>query len=334
MKKTKIEWTDSTWNPVTGCYHGCSYCYARTLARRFGGCDSGSTYKPNITDWRRVDDNHMQRGEGSAARPMLFEVDRPLLLPSKLDKRKTEKYGRQIYENKKAPYPFDFEPTLYRYKLEEPQHWKKPQRIFVGSMTDLFGAWVPMDWKLDVLEACRKAPQHKYLFLTKDPLGYGLWPTEKHPDYEDRQYDDNMWLGCTFTGKEHLPGCENTGAMSIGTNNWYMNRMTSNLLPGGHKYLSIEPILCDITEVEDEREGGKLLEHFIHGDKPWPSTFEWVIVGAETGRRKNKVVPQKEWIDKLVDLCDRAGVPVFMKESLLPTMGEENMRRDFPEGLK
>ena len=36
MKKTKIEWCDSTWNPVTGCYHGCEYCYARRIACRFG----------------------------------------------------------------------------------------------------------------------------------------------------------------------------------------------------------------------------------------------------------------------------------------------------------
>ena len=37
MEKTKIEWTDSTWNPVTGCCHKCPYCYARNIARRFSG---------------------------------------------------------------------------------------------------------------------------------------------------------------------------------------------------------------------------------------------------------------------------------------------------------
>ena len=36
--KTKIDWCDSTWNPVTGCLHGCEYCYARRIAERFGGC--------------------------------------------------------------------------------------------------------------------------------------------------------------------------------------------------------------------------------------------------------------------------------------------------------
>lgn len=37
MNKTKIEWCSHTWNPVTGCFHGCPYCYARGIARRFGG---------------------------------------------------------------------------------------------------------------------------------------------------------------------------------------------------------------------------------------------------------------------------------------------------------
>ncbi len=47
MKKTKIDWADSTWNPVTGCLHGCEYCYARGIANRFAGCDKLSTYMPN-----------------------------------------------------------------------------------------------------------------------------------------------------------------------------------------------------------------------------------------------------------------------------------------------
>lgn len=37
MNRTKIEWATMTWNPVTGCKHGCEYCYARRIARRFGG---------------------------------------------------------------------------------------------------------------------------------------------------------------------------------------------------------------------------------------------------------------------------------------------------------
>mgnify|MGYP003056095369 CR=1 FL=1 len=45
MNKTKIEWCDSTWNPVTGCRHGCPYCYARSVAGRFGGRWDDSSYR-------------------------------------------------------------------------------------------------------------------------------------------------------------------------------------------------------------------------------------------------------------------------------------------------
>lgn len=38
MYKTKIDWAETTWNPVTGCLHGCEYCYAWRIAERFGGC--------------------------------------------------------------------------------------------------------------------------------------------------------------------------------------------------------------------------------------------------------------------------------------------------------
>lgn len=37
MNKSKIEWCDHTWNPITGCNHGCHYCYARTMTARFSG---------------------------------------------------------------------------------------------------------------------------------------------------------------------------------------------------------------------------------------------------------------------------------------------------------
>ena len=47
MLKTKIEWCDSTWNPVTGCQHGCEYCYAKRIAERF------STHEEEMTSAAR-----------------------------------------------------------------------------------------------------------------------------------------------------------------------------------------------------------------------------------------------------------------------------------------
>ena len=80
-------------------------------------------------------------------------------------------------------------------------------------------------------------------------------------------------------------------------------------------FLSIEPILEPI----------KLdIKLFYSG------FIKWVIIGAETGNRKGKIVPKKEWVDNIVTACDLANVPVFMKDSLIQIVSEENMRREFP----
>lgn len=61
---------------------------------------------------------------------------------------------------------------------------------------------------------------------------------------------------------------------------------------------------------------------------------KWIIVGAETGRRKEKAVPEKEWIEALITDCDDGSIPIFMKDSLVPIIGEENMRQEFPRELR
>lgn len=297
--KSKIEWCDSTWNPITGCAHGCPYCYARKIAQRFGGI--------------APDDKCHELEE------LNYDVN-----------------------GNPDPYPWGFAPTFHKYLLDKPEHWKKPRNIFVGSMADMWGTWVPQDWKIEVIEACQKASQHNYLFLTKDPIGYDIWHTPKHEDFDDvHARTGNMWLGITYTGTERLDGHiqekDIGNGMSIWTNFWYLWRMGRTITPGDHHtFLSIEPLKMDICEVEDERDGGKLLENFLkpgaHGSSR--KFFEWVIIGAETGNRKERVVPEKEWVDKITRLCDKGGIPVFMKESLLPIMGEENMRRELPEELR
>lgn len=295
MDKTKIDWCDSTWNPVTGCLHGCEYCYARGIANRFGFHAS----EPDINE--RV----------------LLEIP--------------------VSGEKKIPYPFDFQPTFHKYRLNE-YMGKKGRNIFVCSMADLFGKWVPDDWKIEVLEACRKAPQHNYLFLTKDPIGCSIWPTNKYPSIRESEiYTENIWLGVTYTGRERLEGNYDEhdigDYLSIWTNFWYLWRMSGTILPTkAHKFISIEPLFCDICDIEDERNGGKLLENFLL-PKGYKSYFEWIIVGAETGRRKDKVVPEREWIEKLVDLCRKADIPIFMKSSLAD-IWREPLIQEFPEGLR
>lgn len=294
MEKTKIEWCDSTWNPVTGCYHNCEYCYARKIAKRFGGNNKHSTFRYGQKDWHKADSNNgsgMFYDEACREKPMLFVVNKPLFLPSKLDKRKTEKYGRQIFECKKAPYPFDFNPTLHRYRLNEPQQWTKPRTIFVCSMADLFGEWVPDEWIEEVFAACESAPQHRYLFLTKNPSRYcKLANRNKLPR------NDNFWYGSTI------------------------DRKSQRIFNGGilwNTFISIEP----------------LLEPLDVGIGSFGGT-SWIIIGAETGNRKGKVIPDRTWIENITETADITQAAVFMKDSLLPVVGEENMRREFPWELR
>ena len=159
MNKTKIEWADYTWNPVTGCLHGCEYCYAEKVARRFGG------------SLQEINEIH--------------DLSRPL------PRLKICGNG-EIKAQKIEPFPFRFEPTLHRYRLDEPQKKTTAGVIFVCSMADLFGSWVPDEWIQDVFEACAAAPQHTYLFLTKNPERY--WDLAKAGRLPEAP---NMWYGST-----------------------------------------------------------------------------------------------------------------------------------------
>ena len=279
MKKTKIEWCDSTWNPVTGCRHFCKYCYARRIANRFAPFDYPTFNLDEI-------------------RSGLHTLWKPVLNVCKDGKDMT------------CSYPYGFEPTFHIYRLNEPQKWGKPQNIFVCSMADLFGDWVPDEWIESVFQACLKAPQHRYLFLTKNPGRYcdlyrkGILPNK-----------DNFWFGATFDHSnwngETMGGRPTTfsynGKAIHDAGDFYFPAH-----PSKNRFVSLEPLLYDI---------GKNIGSIGAG---------WAIIGAETGNRKGKVVPEKSWVENIVRYCDNNGIPVFMKDSLIPVVGEENMRREFP----
>ena len=268
-KTTRIDWCDSSWNPVTGCFHGCEYCYARGIANRFG-----LPYTPKLGDPGMEGALKYDSDEGMDT---LLELEKPY-----------EKNGRI------QPYPNCFYPTFHRYRLDIPARWTRPRTIFVCSMADLFGEWVPDCWIIDVLNACRKAPQHRYLFLTKNPRRYD--------ELEDvgiiRPEDNNFWLGSTVTDIAH-------DIMH------FANRQ--------HTFISCEPMLAPWPEANKPNHAAMQM-----GLMP-----EWVIFGAETGNRKDKITPEKAWVDNAVQMCRNICAKVFMKESLRGIMGED-FRQEYP----
>lgn len=259
MNKTDIEWADMTWNPVIGCKHNCEYCYARRIATRFGGYDN--------SDGTITTHNPLRRAE----------LSQPLTI--------TRSGGKTV----NASFPFGFEPTLLKYRLEEPQKIKKPQTIFVCSMADLFGEWVPDSWIEAVFSACEKAPQHRYVFLAKNPDRYmELEKIGKLPSIE------NFWYGSSTPTHE--------------TKFWWSYHHNT--------FVSIEPMLEEFHSI---------------GESPIERA-DWVIVGAMTGPGSKRNQPKREWVESLIQDAQTAGVPVFMKDSLIPIVGEGNMRREFPWG--
>ena len=145
IHKTKIEWCSHTWNPVTGCRHDCPYCYARRIATRFG---------PKIDEFPDESGIMAFVNEGVDC----YVVEKP-----------TELKDWQGNYRRSTPYPKNFAPTLHKYTLTYPEKRLTPAIIFVGSMADLFGRWVPDDWIEQVFDACCRSPRHTYLFLTKNP---------------------------------------------------------------------------------------------------------------------------------------------------------------------
>lgn len=259
MIKSKIDWCDSTWNPITGCLHGCEYCYARKIAKRFGG-------------W--TDD------DGDTLHDTFFKNDS---LVRVLDNPLKIMRGEKDREWPKAPYPYDFQPTLHRYRLND-YIGKKGRNIFVCSMADLFGKWVPDGWIEEVFNACEKAPQHNYLFLTKNPKRY-----EELYKKGIIKKSENMWYGFTCTKNDDCRP-------------FYFPY---------NSFVSIEPIL----------------------EKMFVPSADWVIVGAETDRRKDKVVPKRDWIENIVNECRKENIPVFMKSSLADMWGEP-LIQEFPTELR
>lgn len=131
--------------------------------------------------------------------------------------------------------------------------------------------------------------------MERNPQHQYLFLTKRPEEIDFSTHLDNAWFGVTVTScreKNRIPALREH-------------------IRGGHYHATFEPMFDDIGPVD------------LTG-------IEWVVIGTETGRRKGKSISKPEWVWNLTDQAHALGIPVFMKEDLLPIMGEEQMIQELP----
>lgn len=290
--KSKIEWTDVTWNPIRGCSivsKGCTNCYAMKQA-------------------------HRSSGKGGAYEGL-----------TKLTN------GGPVWTGKIK---------LVHELLDRPLHWKKPRRVFVNSMSDLFHEDVPDEFIASVFAVMRDARSHTFQILTKRPnRAFDLLNDPEFYEYVEERSSvhetetmfsiykkmeqfvppkppyPNVWLGVSIedqqTADERIPLLLQT--------------------PAAVRWISAEPLLgpIDLTNIQLPEEpadqilktinapsvldvlnktvvGNIGLEHNIkHG-------VAWVVTGGESGPGARPSHP--DWFQSLRDQCVAADIPFFFKQ--------------------
>jgi protein gp37 len=221
-------------------------------------------------------------------------------------------------------YPKDepFKVTLHPDKLEQPLKWKKPRRIFVCSMGDLFHEDVPVMNIIDCLSTMAEAHWHTFLILTKRPermmdiithptVANDVWlQTSRGVNAEPSPWPlPNIWLGVTAENQARAD-----------------ERIPILLqIPAAKRFVSVEPMLgpLDLTNIRFDKwtvmnllEGCGITNRPGYMGQSLPNVhcnkIDWVICGSESGpnHRKTKI----EWIRDLREQCISANVPFFLKQ--------------------
>jgi protein gp37 len=151
---------------------------------------------------------------------------------------------------KRFRFPNGFDLTLYPERVEQPLSWKKPSKIFVNSMSDLFHEEVPLDFIQSVFETIKKTPQHTYQILTKRPERL----VELAPHLE---FHKNIWLGVSVESQDYISRID-----------------LLRQVPANVRFLSCEPLLgslyLDLTNIDWVIVGGE------SGQKHRPINLDWV----------------------------------------------------------
>ncbi len=293
---TKIAWAEETWNPIVGCSKispGCDNCYAEKMARRLRAITISQCLK--------------KRSQ--------LNLTNSIAYATAIDKETGKWSGKTGYR---------------RYELEKPLHWKKPRRIFVCSMGDLFHESVPFEWIDKVMAVAALCPQHTFLLLTKR--------AEQTKEYygaaKQRVYELIMKYAYQNIYNEEKPARNAwnivrsakclVGDLKAGVYNWPLPNIWLGVtaenqeqadkripillqIPAAKRFVSIEPMLgaVDLNKKEcliDKKRFKLTLGNYL----------DWVIVGAESGA-KRRLCPCG-WVNDITKQCKDANVPCFVKQ--------------------
>ena len=169
---------------------------------------------------------------------------------------------------------------------------KRPRKIFIGSMGDLFHenvSWCQIADIFDIMMDNNTVNPHTYMLLTKRPDRLDFFITEYFKGNPFWKQDlENIWLGVTVEHPDYL---------------WRIEELLKT--PAAVRFISIEPML-EPVDLWD-----KVIPAMVHGVDVDP--LDWVIVGCETGPRRR--ITKLKWIEDLVIQCSDVGIPVFVKQA-------------------
>jgi protein gp37 len=172
------------------------------------------------------------------------------------------------------PFELGFDLRLVPDKLEEPLRWRRPQRIFVNSMSDLFHEGVPEDYIEAVVEVMKRADWHIYQVLTKRSERMASLLQSR---FRSAAKLAHIWWGVSVENrKQGLPRIDSLRSS-----------------PSEIRFLSIEPLLEDLGSIN------------LKG-------IDWVIVGGESGPGSRPM--KAEWVRHIRDQCKEEEVPFFFKQ--------------------
>lgn len=204
---------------------------------------------------------------------------------------------------------------LLAARLDDPRHWRKPCRVFVNSVSDLFHPDVPDSFIASIFETMARCPRHTFQVLTKRP--------QRMAEFVERWIDDACWpeSGCPITDGP-LPNVwlgvsvENQAAAD--------ERIPPLLqTPAQVRFLSCEPLLGPVDLVGDAEAPGPIWQKRTvqirtdygsgtEWDVELESGVDWVIIGGESGKHARVMNPR--WALALIEQCRTAGMAVFMKQ--------------------